>query len=435
MRTDACFICPRSDYLFSNTPYIPLGVGYLAATLNGLFGLGIVDGTVLERQEYDDALASADSKAILISCTLVQLKEGLRIADLVKQKSPDTLTVMGGPAFGSVPTESLVRGHKVDVVVIGEAEKLIGCVVGSPDKDAIAGMLAGKYKVRDANGTLEVSALSSKPDVDLLPYPLWDLFDTQRYMELWRQAVGMTSMQVMGSRGCPFSCAFCDKTVIGSKYRPRKVSDVVSEIATIQGVFGYTEIFYNDDLFTTNEDRVVQMCRTIRKEVPALQWSAQARVDTVTPVMLEEMVQSGCEEIYFGVESGSDRILEILRKGITRDQIEKAFDLCHRVGVKPGAYLIVGVPGERVEDIDATISLLDNIKPTLLNYSYLTPFPGTEIYRNTAHLIAEPDYTLWDDFRRTVYQDACFEVPPHVSLQRIKSHYEQMLAASLKCSS
>jgi radical SAM superfamily enzyme YgiQ (UPF0313 family) len=414
---------------------MPLGVGYLAAALSDSFELGIVDGTVLWQQDYDDALASADSKAFLISCTLLQLREGLRIVDLVKQKSPDALTVMGGPAFGSVPTESLVRGHNVDVVVIGEAEEMIGCVVGTPDKETMAGMLAERYTVRNANGTLEVSTLSSKPDVDLLPHPLWDLFDTQRYMELWSEAVGMTSMQVMGSRGCPFSCAFCDKTVTGNKYRPRKVSDVVIEIATIQGAFGYSEIFYNDDLFTTNEDRVVQMCGEIRKEVPALQWSAQARVDTVTPVMLEAMVQSGCEEIYFGVESGSDRILEILRKGITRDQIEKAFDLCHRVGIKPGAYLIVGVPGERVEDIDATISLLDRIKPTLLNYSYLTPFPGTEIYRNTAHLIAEPDYTLWDDFRRTVYQDACFEVPPDVSLQRIKSHYKEMLAAGLESSS
>jgi anaerobic magnesium-protoporphyrin IX monomethyl ester cyclase len=423
-----CFVIPRINFIFPN-PYLALGVGYLASILRGEFDLSIIDGQILTQDEYDYQLANLDCDILLLSATLRQLKESLRIADLTRSRLPDCQIIAGGPAFGTVPTGQLIGTHSIGTVVIGEAE---GVILPILRKSSISDLESMGFSIRQLGAVTEISALGCRPDINSLALPDWELFDVRRYRESWLESTGVYSMQVIGSRGCPFSCAFCDKTVTGPIYRPRAVKDVVCEMATIVNQYKPDEVFYNDDLFTVSEARVMALSDAIRHEVGAIRWSAQSRVDTLTIPMLESMKTAGCEELFFGVESGSDKILSLLGKKTNRDQIKKAFSLCHSVGIKPGAYLIVGVPGETVEDIDDTISLLGEIKPAMINLSWLTPFPGTEIFKRTVHLISEHDYSKWDDFRCSPYGPDCFGIAPSVSGERIKRAFDELVLGGME---
>jgi radical SAM superfamily enzyme YgiQ (UPF0313 family) len=190
------------------------------------------------------------------------------------------------------------------------------------------------------------------------------------------------------------------------------------------------DIFYFDDLFTLNKKRVIALCETLQEKSLQTSWSAQGRVDMVDREMLEVMKAAGCTELMFGVESGSERILQFLVKGFTREKIIQAFDLCHQVGIKPGAYLIVGVPGETKQDILDTISLVERIEPSLLNFSFLTPFPNTALYTATQHWIGDWDYEQWDDFDATVY--TCkFEVDPREARDIILDAYLKKISSGM----
>jgi len=162
-------------------------------------------------------------------------------------------------------------------------------------------------------------------------------------------------------------------------------------------------------------------------------WSAQGRIGLVDLELLSVMKESGCTELLFGVESGSNRILSFLEKGFTRDEVIKTFTACHQVGLSAGAYIIIGAPGEKKEDIDLTIDLIKQIKPNTLNFSFLTPFPNTKLYRLTSHLIAEKRWTEWDDFTKTIYQ-CQFEISPEHSRQMILESYCQLIKEGLVCS-
>jgi len=142
--------------------------------------------------------------------------------------------------------------------------------------------------------------------------------------------------------------------------------------------------------------------------------------------MLQVMKRAGCTELNFGVESGSEKVLKILNKRISKKKIRDAFRLCHSVGIKPGAYLLVGVPGETKSDILETAELVKEISPSLINFSYLTPFPGTRIFETTKHLIKYFDFSKWDDFSESIYRDNCFEISPKDSEKIIQEAFDKI---------
>lgn len=430
MKNKVTLIYPKVRYRYDRTPYPPLGIGYLAAIAREFCQIEIIDGQILTLAEYDDLIGKTNSGKVLISTTLLQLKEGLRVANSVKKRSPKSIVVMGGPAFGSVKTEDLIRDAPVDIVVIGEAENVILDIVSWEKASSIRAKIGSRNMIRMAGGTFEINTVRNKPDLAKIPLPAWDMLSIEKYLDRWSKETGMTSLQIIGSRGCPFSCSFCDKTVTGSKYRSRPVEIVANEISYLVANYSPDDIFYDDDLFTVGKERVFKMCEKIA--AINTRWSAQARVDTVTFEMLVAMKQAGCRELYFGVESGSERILKILNKKTSRKQIVGAFELCHKVGVKPGAYLMVGVPGETKLDIQETIKLVNEIRPAMLNFSFLMPFPGTKIFQQTKHLISEEDYSRWDDFSNTIYEADVFEIAPEDSKKMIEEEYQKLVVQGVE---
>jgi radical SAM superfamily enzyme YgiQ (UPF0313 family) len=182
------------------------------------------------------------------------------------------------------------------------------------------------------------------------------------------------------SRGCPFKCAFCDRPHLGKRFRARSAQNVVDEFQACVEL-GIHEILVYDDTFTVGRRRVLEICDEIQRRGLDVGWDIRARVDTVDEDMLRALKAAGCERIHYGVEAGSDRFMEVLRKGITVEQAREAFRLTRKAGIGTLAYFMLGIPGEQPEDCRQTMRLARELDPDFVHITILTPFPGTEIYR------------------------------------------------------
>lgn len=428
----ATFVFPPIPYKFAKTPYPPLGIGYLAAVLRAQdVQIDLIDGQMIEEDHFWQRVNDLTADVVLISATIRQIKGAELVAKIVKKHNPTTTVILGGPGPSALAVQQrdFSRGTEIDIVVKGEAEGLLPLILHRLEADESLNDVPNLI-INEGGNVISTRVDPTLPDLRTIPWPDRTIFDEKTYLARWLDSAKMTSVHIMGSRGCPFSCSFCDRTVTGRRVRYRDTEDVAAEILFLEKRYAPDDIFYFDDLFTVNKKRVIALCQTLQEKDLRTSWSAQGRVDTVDEEMLEAMKAAGCAELMFGVESGSERILQFLVKGFTREKIIWAFDLCHRVGIKPGAYLIVGVPGETKQDILDTVSLVERIEPSLLNFSFLTPFPNTALYTATQHWIGDWDYEQWDDFDTTVY--TCkFEVDPREARDIISNAYLKKISSGM----
>lgn len=424
------FVYPRVPYYYARTPYLPLGIAYLAASVKGLAdSISCIDGQALAAGRYEIELSRVKSEVVCISATLLQMKEACRVADLIKKNSPSTRVLIGGYGPHSVPPEQLFSMGQFDVFVRGEGEVTLSKLL----RAYIAGENIGEIPdivFRQQDRVITSPTGGGLPNMGELPRPMREIFDVEWYLRTWKKNTGMSSLHLITSRGCPFSCAFCDKSVTGRTYRFSKPGAVVDEMEQLRSRYRPDDLFLFDDLFTLRRNRVLEVCREVQRRKLIVNWSAQGRVGLNDVALISAMKSAGCSELFFGVESGSDRILSILGKGFTRQEVIRTFQACHEAGMRAGVYIIVGVPGETKHDIDQTIDLIKKIRPSLVNFSFLTPFPNTRIYQETLQWIDQPDWTKWDDFTTTVYK-GCFEVDPAVSRRRIMKVYRRMISEGL----
>lgn len=185
------------------------------------------------------------------------------------------------------------------------------------------------------------------------------------------------------SRGCPFQCIFCDRSVFGNRYRCYSADYVIKMIEHLVERYGIRHIIFYDDLFAASGSRIKTICEEIMSKKLNISWTCDARVNTVTPETLALMKKAGCWEIAYGIESGSQKILDLLAKVITLEEIEKAVRWTHEAGIKVKGLFMMGNPLETRGTIKETLDLAKRLPFDIINISKFTPFPGTEIYKDT----------------------------------------------------
>lgn len=357
----------------------PLGICYLAAMLEkeGL-PVKLLDCAIASEHEVVNGIKWAD--VVGISAPTVLASRALLLAKYAKERAK--IVIVGGP-HATLQPEFFLKSGYVDFVVRGEGEYTLLELLRAIDQ--LNGLMHTKGISYVKNG--KVIHNPERPlikNLDEIPFPARHLLPLQRYFRYQKLFMGGPSprLRMITSRGCPFSCIFCAKEIFGRFYRSRSPCNVVDEMDLLFDRYGVKYIDFVDDIFTINKQRTLELCNEIirRGLHEKISWSCETRVDLVDYQLLVNMRKAGCKEIFFGVESGSQRILNTLNKGFSVEQIRGAIKAAKRAGLIVNCFLIIGTPSETIQDIELTKNLIFTTKPDYIGVSIFTPLPGTRAF-------------------------------------------------------
>ena len=375
--------------------YPPLGLMYIASMLKkeGGHEVAIIDA-VLERLRYDrlgEILRRDRPDMVGITAFTMNVLDALETARCVKRNLPGAHVCMGGPHVTLFPLETL-GFESVDTVVVGDGEftclRLVQALEGGESLQGIPGLL---YK--DNGKAVGNPPAARIKDLDRIPHPARELTRYREYWSILGDARPATTM--MTTRGCPFQCVFCCHDPV---FRLRSISNVMEEVSQCVSL-GIKEIFFFDETFNIDRRRVLQFCREMTALGSPVAFDIRARVDTVDPEILRSLKESGCRRIQFGVEAGTQKVLDRIGKRITLKQAEDAFLWARRAGLITFADFMVGLPGETADDIHRTIAFAKKLEPDYVQFSSLLPLPGTDIYEEGIRTgIFSGDF--WRDYAR-----------------------------------
>lgn len=397
-----CLINPPNTFeLVGNDPviikdqqgvYPPLGILYIAAYLKntGKYEVSIIDAQAedLTHEQIGERVSNINPDLVGLTAMTFTLVDVKLTVQAIRKHNLKAKVIIGGPHTAIFPDECFEKeGLNADYVIVGEGEKTL---------DRLAEDISlGRAKDRIYR------QLSFIEDLDELPFPARELTLVDKYYSVLSEDTPTTT--AFSSRGCPFSCAYCDRPALGKGFRAMSATRVADEMEWCQKN-GIKEIFFYDDTFSVSMKRVMEICAEIKKRNIKIKWDVRTRVNVVNDDLLKAMKEAGCERIHFGVETANPRVVKELQKGTTNLQVEKAFDMCKRHGIKTLAYFMMGNPTETLEDVKETLALSRRIKPDFMQMTILSPFPATQIYlRALQEGVVEGD--PWRDYARRINDD------------------------------
>jgi radical SAM superfamily enzyme YgiQ (UPF0313 family) len=309
-----------------------------------------------------------------------KLPSAFRLIDIVKRVFPECNTVIGGPHATIMPDEVL-ENTKVDFVVRGEGEVtfLELCKMISTNSNSYSTIDGISF--RNNGEIVHNKARALESNLSRFPFPAKDLFPERDKYPLH------TFGNMVTSRGCPFDCTFCGaKNIWTRNVRTRDLDDVINEIVSLRTQYKIPYLSFCDDSFTVNKKYVTQLCKKMIEHKIGLFWTCTTRIDLLDKDLLRLMKRAGCSSVAIGLETGSDRMLKIIKKGITMDQFYEGAKLLRKCGMAYYVYLMIGFPDETEADILKTIEFAKDNRASALTYSIFTPYPGTEAYRRAQEL-------------------------------------------------
>jgi radical SAM superfamily enzyme YgiQ (UPF0313 family) len=305
------------------------------------------------------------------------------IARQVKRALPGTTIIVGGPHISSMGRETMARFPEFDLAVVGEGERpLIELLKALEHGTPLADVPALLY--REGGEVLATPELPIDKVLDELPMPAWDLLPgfPQAYPAAVFDFPRGPVATIAASRGCPFHCKFCDTSTFGAKIRRYSAPKVFEMMQHLHDVYGVRHVLFVDDLFLASREKVTELCALILERGLKMTWTCTARVDTVKPEVLAMMKRAGCWEISFGLETGSNELLEKMDKLARVEASEQAVGWTAAAGIRTKGLFMLGYPGETRETIAKTRAFVRRIPMTIMNLTKFTPYPGSPIYRD-----------------------------------------------------
>lgn len=362
-------------------PYPPLGLLYLSAYLKQAgFSVEVYDSTFGERGELSDRLQASRTGLLGIYTNLITRRSVLELVRVAKTN--DWTVILGGPESANYPEQYLHAG--ADVIVIGEGEPTLAELI--PKLSA-----AGSRRLHDVRGivfrddsgaTVHTPARPKVADLDTLPFPDRQAIDHQSYLRAWRQHHGASSINLITARGCPYRCTWCSHAVYGYSHRRRSPGNVAEEVAWIVDRYRPDQLWYADDVFTVSHPWLAQYLSELRRRgLPLLPFETITRADRLqSEAAVESLRALGCYRIWIGSESGSQRILDAMQRGVTVEQVRRAVRLARSHGIQVGMFLMWGYEGEELEDIAATVEHVKETDPEVFFTTVSYPIKGTPYF-------------------------------------------------------
>jgi anaerobic magnesium-protoporphyrin IX monomethyl ester cyclase len=377
----------------------PLGLSYVAASLEKAgFQVRILDNYLQKEpiSEVKRIVKQLNPELVGITCSSSTYHKCIETAEAIKEALPTCKVAVGGWHPSYMP-ESMLQHSEIDYAIMGEGERAmveLATYVIKGEREIVLGAIAG-LAYRLGNNILKNTPRFIE-NLDEIPFPARHLLPMDRY-ERKMEFLDVEPIDIMSTiRGCPFSCAFCEtRKMWGPACRFFSPKRVVDEAKDMRDKFGTKGIYFINDNFTIRKKETIELCELIKKEKLDLQWICDTRADMLTQELLTKMHGAGCKTIWFGVESGVPRILDKINKNINLDQVEEAFKICKKEGVKVAASFMIGIPGETKADMETTFKLAKKLNPDLCRFNVFIACPGSTMFEE---LVKSGNYDKLDEF-------------------------------------
>ncbi len=373
-------IGPVASNLFYNSP--PLGLCYLASVLiKDNIDVRITDAAVegLALPEITLRYRKFKPDVVGITSTTYSFQSCIDIARTIKEEYQPAKIVIGGPHATADP-QSVFLYNYFDIAVLGEGELTLSELIKA---------LEHRSDLREVNGIAfrRDSELYFTPrreyidNLDELPFPARHLVPLDLYRPQPNDEKVRPKLSMISSRGCPFGCIFCDKSVFEKEHRSFSPSYIVSEMEHLVREFQAKDIAFLDSCFTVSKERVESIINEMNKRNLRVNWTCTARVDVVTKELLKKMKQAGCWRVRLGIESGDESVLGFINKGITTHQARNAAHWAHEVGLQPKGFFMIGHLTDSKESIERTINFAKSLPLKDITVQINTPLKNTFQYR------------------------------------------------------
>ena len=373
---------------------------YLRPFIGNLPSLGLLSlGAILRKSGYRVKIVESASRGLSfsqtideilrerpayvgLSCTTASVENAAKIARAIKETRPDTRVLAGGPHITALPEKTFRHFPDFDFGIVGEGEAalvdLLESLEGEKKLDQVESAVYRRGEEIQVNPRRRFIE-----NLDTLPFPAFDLLpDFPRvYHPPFLNYQKGPAASLISSRGCPQDCTFCDRSVFGNRYRYFSEDYLFEGVSFLVRRYGIRHLVFTDDQFAASRPRLMRLCEKMSGGGLNIQWNCDSRVDSVDPPVLKMMKKAGCWMISYGIESGSQKILDQTRKGITLDQVEQAVRWTKEAGIRAKGLFMIGYPEETEETLGETLAFIGRSRLDEINLSFLTPYPGTEIYR------------------------------------------------------
>ncbi len=369
-------------------PYAPLGILYLCSHLRKQgFDVDVFDTTFSSREALFKHLRSETPSAIGIYANLMTRGNVVEILKVAREAG--WKTIVGGPEPGAYALEYLQAG--ANYVVFGEGEITTQDLLEAfraGDTSACT-RIPGLAYLDQAGNMHETAQRNQIADLDSQPWPARHAIDIDRYVKTWRDAHGKGSVNFITARGCPYKCRWCSHQVFGQTHRRRDPLLVVDEVEWLLQTYSPDIVWVSDDVFTINHQWLRNYAGEMRRRGLRIPFECISRADRLNPEMLDLLAELGCFRIWIGSESGSQRILDAMDRGVKVEQVQQAIAMSRERGIESGMFLMWGYEGEELEDIEATIKHVCKSKPDIFFTTVSYPIKGTPYYKTISDRLVQ----------------------------------------------
>ncbi|MDX1501074.1 MAG: radical SAM protein [Thermoanaerobaculia bacterium] len=403
------FLKNDSKQMEKMRPYAPLGTLYAASHLRGrgrsvaLFDAMLAEGL----SEYEGKLDEHRPRIVAIyedlfnflnkMCLQHAREAACRMAELARGRG--ARVVVAGSDVSDHPEPYFERG--VEFALVGEPDHSLAALVdhlmedGGGAPGTIPGLLLPEGGTEEAETLVGLQPVKPERDPDTFPFPAWDLLDVERYRRVWLDAHGYYSLNLASTRGCPFHCNWCAKPIWGQQYAMRSPANVAEEMELVKRTLRPDHLWFSDDIFGLQPRWVAEFADEVEARDASIPFMIQSRVDLMTEKAVDGLARAGCVEVWMGVESGSQKILDAMDKGTRLEQVPAARKRLRKAGIKACFFIQFGYPGETFEDIMATVRVVRETLPDDIGISVSYPLPGTKFYEMVRRQLGDKDH--WDD--------------------------------------
>jgi radical SAM superfamily enzyme YgiQ (UPF0313 family) len=411
-------------------PYPPLGLLYLSAFLKTRgISVEIFDTTFSERSQLLERLDETPGGVLGIYSNLMTRSSVLDI--LREAKARDWSVILGGPESANYLTEYLRAG--ADVIVIGEGEVTLTelTTAFSLGKSRRLDHISGIAYLDGSGHVVRTPERQKIRDVNSLPFPDRDAIDHDKYLNAWKTHHGASSVNLITARGCPYRCNWCSHAVYGYTHRRRSPENVADEMQTIIDQYDPDQVWYADDVFTISHPWLSKYVDELERRGIHRPFETITRADRLqTPESVEMLRKLGCYRIWIGSESGSQRILDAMDRGVTAEQVRKSTKLAQDHGIEVGMFLMWGYEGEEIDDIAATVEHVRLSNPDVFFTTVAYPIKGTEYFEKIRDKVelridwenaSDRDFVVRDRREKSYYKLADRWLRSEVEASRIQA--------------